>query len=206
MENLQLKNLLNRLSLSIPKIEGWCPVEKAHRMALAVVEAKSDISVELGIFGGRGVITMALAHQLVGKGVAWGFDPWSKSDALEDMVEQEHLEWWSKCDLERVYRGFINKIIEHNVLSYCFWARLRSDQCVKLFEDNSIGVLHADSNHCEKISSDEVLRWKDKVKPGGYWFADDIDWPSTKKAQELLVENGFKLIEDHKKWALYQKS
>lgn len=197
--------LFQRIKESIPKMEGWCTPEKGCALAKAIVDTKAELSVELGVFGGRGIISMAMAHEAIGKGVAWGFDPWTKEAALEGENIAGNDEWWGKLDLEGIYRGFVDHILAHELMKTCYWARLKSQDAVKLFKDDSIDLLHADSNHSEKVSCDEVFRWSSKVKDGGYWFADDIDWPTTKKAQKMLRENGFKLIEDHKKWAIYRK-
>lgn len=188
-----------------PKTDGWASDEKAVRMAQIVNESESKISVELGVYGGRGVIAMAMAHQAIGEGVAWGFDPWSKEAALEGENDKANDEWWAKIDLEAIYRVFVEKVHSHALLPWLYWARLKSAQAVTLFEDKSISVIHADSNHSEKVSCDEVERWTPKLKPGGFWFADDIDWATTKRSQGLLLTKGMVLIEDHKSWALYQK-
>jgi hypothetical protein len=197
--------LMQRIAIHIPKMEGWCTPEKAQRMALAVLDAKNLISVELGIFGGRGVIALAMAHEFLGHGSAWGFDPWEKEAALEGDHSTEDNEWWAKVDLEEIYSGFVKQALSHKLLKYCKWARLRSENAVTLFKNESIGVIHCDGNHSEKTSCIDVKLWASKVCPGGYWFMDDIDWLTTFKAQEMLVDLGFNEIENHKQWALYQK-
>jgi hypothetical protein len=40
---------------------------------------------------------------------------------------------------------------------------------------------------------------------GGYWVMDDTNWPSTTKAQQRILELGFKELEDHGEWKLFQK-
>lgn len=197
--------IYDKINAALPRMEGWCTPEKGCALAKAVVETNADLSVELGIFGGRGVISLAMAHRAIGKGVAWGFDPWTKQAALEGENSKENDEWWGKLDLEWIYGGFVDRAIEHKLLPFCYWARLKSKQAVLLFEDESIGVLHQDTNHSEQVSCDEVMRWKNKVKKGGFWFADDINWETTKKSQKLLADNGFDLIETHESWAIYRK-
>lgn len=201
-----MQALIQRLVTHIPRLHGWCTNEKAIALAKTIVDSKCDLSVELGIFGGRGLISMAMAHDHLGSGITWGFDPWTAAAALEGDNGAENDDWWKKVDYESIYFGFVASVVEHRLTKQCYWSRIRSDEAVKQFADHSIGVIHADSNHSEKVSSDEVMRWKDKVKPGGYWFADDTDWATTKKAQGLLVKHGFKLIHDRAKWAIYQKA
>lgn len=198
--------LMQRIAIHIPKMEGWCNVEKAQRLALAVLDAKNLISVELGVFGGRGCIALAMAHEFLKLGCVWGFDPWEKEAALEGDHSPEDNEWWAKVDLEEIYSGFVKQVLSHNLLKYCKWARLKSSQAVTLFEDKSIGIIIQDSNHSEKISCDEVERWHKKICPGGYWFFDDIDWLTTYRAQQILIEKGFTEIEVYKQWAIFRKN
>lgn len=197
--------LMDRIGAHIPKMQGWCEVIKAQKIANLILSLKPEISVELGVFGGRGVIAMAMTHEFLGKGMAWGFDPWEKGATLEGVTTPEDAKWWSELDIEGIYKGFVGEVIAHNLLSHLNWARIRSDQAYKLFEDGSIGVLHADSNHSELISCGEVENWHKKVKVGGYWISDDIDWLTVWKAQDLLMEKGFEIRENHTKWAVYQK-
>jgi hypothetical protein len=83
--------------------------------------------------------------------------------------------------------------------------RQRSDAAVGGFENGSIAVLHQDSNHSEQISSAEVELWTPKLRPGGYWIADDTDWITTRRAQGLLAEKGFAVVEEHANWKVFCK-
>ena len=69
--------------------------------------------------------------------------------------------------------------------------RMKSIEAVKFFENESIDFLHQDSNHSEETSCMEVELYHSKVKRSGIWCFDDTDWPTTQKAQELLISKGY---------------
>ena len=68
----------------IPKLPGWCTPEKAKRLAELAFGA--ELAVELGVFGGRSLVAIAL-------GIKWGprpehgyvdgIDPYTPAAALE---------------------------------------------------------------------------------------------------------------------------
>lgn len=43
-----------------------------------------------------------------------------------------------------------------------------------------------------------------KPRLGAFWIFDDIDWPTTRPAQQLLLQNGFYCVETYPQWALFQ--
>lgn len=192
-----------------PRIEGWCPPDKGKRMARLVTELPGDhppLCVELGVFGGRGIIALGLAvkHVLNGAGVVHGIDPYTVTASLEGNNEKANDEWWAKVDYNYILghcRGMLNSLGLPAIVQLKL---RRSQEVVGQYADGSIDILHQDSNHSELVSTDEVHAWVPKLRPGGYWIQDDIDWATTRRAQELLIEKGFRKLEDHQKWALYQ--
>src|SRR4051812_46671458 len=96
------QTLSTRIETHLPQMHGWCPPEKGIRLAQAIRDTQAELSVELGIFGGRGVLAMAMAHQEQGRGVAWGFDPWTKSAALEGSNDPANDAWWAALDIEAI--------------------------------------------------------------------------------------------------------
>jgi hypothetical protein len=190
----------------VSMMEGWSTPEKCWHLAKTIIDTNAKLTVELGVFGGRGLIAMAMAHRHQNYGIAWGFDPWLWEACVEGKNAPENDEWWKKVDLKSIYKGFVNHVLMHALEEYCYWARLKSQNAVKLFDDDSIDIIHQDSNHSEEISCDEVNRWKNKVKVGGLWFQDDIDWPTTKKAQELIIKSGYERVFTNDKWAVYKRT
>ena len=192
-------------------LDGWCTPEKAKRMARLVAQAGADryiLAVELGVFGGRGTIAMGLAvkHCLAGIGAVHGIDPFTKQAALEGTNAIQNAEWWGKLDYEAVKIKAARAIRDFGVDKYTRLVIEKSLDVVGTYPDGCVDVLHQDSNHSEEVSCAEVEAWAPKVSRRGFWVFDDIDWPTTKKAQGMLVERKFNLIEMHKTWAVFQRS
>ena len=200
------------IDLLFPALHGWCPPEKAKRMARLVLEASSPLScpvhaVELGVFGGRGVIAMGLAvrHGLGGKGTVLGIDPFSAAASLEGTNAKVDQEWWAKLDYAMILKSAREGIAKAGLEDVVKLEIARSQDVVGRVEDGSVDVLHQDSNHSQEISCYEVETWTAKMRSGGFWIFDDIDWPTTKVAQgRLVASHGFTLIESHEKWAVFQ--
>jgi hypothetical protein len=104
-----------------------------------------------------------------------------------------------------MYIATVNIIRQVNLESVVTLARKKSAEAVLDFEDGSLDLVHQDSNHSEQISCDEVERWTPKLKVGGFWIADDTNWPTTQKAQKLLVEKGYTELYDSGSWKVYRK-
>ena len=197
--------LMDGVADYIPDMPGWSSVEKCQRLAQAIQDSKADISVELGIFAGRAILSMAMAHRDINKGVAHGCDPWNPIACTEGNNDPRNDEWWSNLNHYDYMQYFIQIIIKHRLLDFCQWYRIKSQTMVKLFDDKSISVMHQDANHSELTSCQEVKNWDSKIKSGGYWFMDDTNWPSTQKALGMLDDKGYKRLEEHEDWMLFQK-
>jgi hypothetical protein len=195
-----------RIDKAIAALHGWATPEKATCLARLILQARAELSVEIGVFGGRGTIAMAMAHEALGYGYVAGIDPWSASASIEGENAPENDEWWQAVDYDAVLASFLAAVTSHGLSRQVRVMRQRSDEAVRLFADRSIAVLHQDGNHSEQVSSGEVVRWAPKIKPGGYWVADDCDWPTTAAALVLLEHQGFVLVEDHGSWRVYRKS
>ena len=197
-------SIRDRVTACIPALQGWTSVEKGIRLAELVVEAGAELSVELGVFGGRGVLSLAIGHACLGRGHVVGIDPWIASASLEGENDPTNEAWWREVDHQAVYRDFLAAAERCSLLQQCWVMRERSDVAVKVFADRSVGVLHQDGNHSEAVSTREVELWAPKLARGGCWVADDTDWRTTRRAQEALVGRGFALVEDHESWRIYR--
>lgn len=202
---------LDTPSLSIQQIEqvlnplhGWTTPDKGLRLAQLVLERRSACSVEIGVFGGRGTISLALAHQIQRFGAVTAIDPWKALNSLEGTNSPANDEWWAKLDYDEILISFLNAINQHALGPYIQIRRNSSNDCVAQFTSHSIDVIHQDGNHSEEVSCHEVEHWAPKMKPQGYWVSDDTNWPTIQKSLKLLEKKGFRLIEDHDSWRVYQ--
>lgn len=192
-----------KIAHAVATLEGWCGLEKAEYIALLVLDAAPEKIVEIGVFGGKSVIPMALAAKQYGAHV-WAIDPWSKQAALEGSISAADAQWWGSIDLEAIYSGFIGAVDKFGLLGTITTLRMTDQQALPQFEDGSIGVLHVDGNHTPEVSRRYITQWGAKIKPGGYLIMDDTDWPS--QAETLkLIEIQYQLVKAFPSWAVYRK-
>lgn len=193
---------------------GWCSAAKALKLAELITDNSLEIIVEIGIFGGRSFIPMGMAVRSHGKGACYGFDPMDTQAATEGGVSIENDEWWAKVDLEDMYRWFIQSLLHFQLTNECRFMRIRGETAWRLFEVESINLLHLDSNHSETVSCRDVAMWRSRVAPSGFLVMDDCNWPSQQKAIALIKQSGFKHLGDLPngppgsgcEYAIFQKS
>lgn len=199
------EGLRGRIAAAITPLHGWTTPEKGVRLAELILETGADVSVEIGVFGGRGTIAMAMGHQALGRGYVAGIDPWEAGPSLEGHNDPANDEWWATIDYDDIYERCLAAVVQCGVARHVRIMRERSDTALRLFADSSVAVLHQDGNHSAEISTAEVRLWTPKLAPGGYWVADDTDWATTQEALTLLAAQGFTLLEDHGGWRVYRK-
>ena len=188
-----MNELLNRIHAELPKIDGWCSKEKADEFAKEIVSSMPDICVEIGVFGGSSLIPQAMSLHHNSRGMTYGIDPWERVACLENMTNPGNLKWWGEVNLDAIYQGCREHIQRLGVGDYCELIKDRSENVVGRFEDDSIGVLHIDGNHCEERSLNDATLYLPKVKKSGVIFFDDITWSedgthvTTQKALQFLL-------------------
>lgn len=201
---MNLDEVLAVIETVIPTMNGWCPVPKAKRLARLCADKPVRVGVELGVFAGRSLIAMAFGCSVNGFGHVEGVDPYDKRASLEGANDSANDDWWRSLDYDVIMREAIGAIARHELGPYVSVVRARSLDVVGRYADASVDVIHQDSNHSEEISCAEVRAFAPKVAPGGFWVMDDINWSTTKRAQELLAEIGFRRIEEYESWAIFQ--
>jgi methyltransferase family protein len=190
--------LLKRIYDTIDAMHGWCSAEKARAMARIVVETRPEVSIEIGVWGGKSLMVMALAHCHIDHGHCWGIDPWTAEAALEGVEHPDNREWWSKAPYEVVYRDCLRKLIDADVTHRCSIIRDTSEKASRLFVD--VDLLHIDGNHTEESSVLDVFTWLPKMKTGGHIFFDDVDWTegenvTTRRAVGMVEERCDRVLE-----------
>lgn len=186
----------------LPSMHGWCTCEKGKRMS--ELARGANLCVELGVFGGRSLISMAFALKDQGFGRAEGIDPYVAQASLEGTNDKANADWWESLDYGAIEASARDAVKRLGLEKHVEIIRSFSREAVGLYEDKSIDVLHQDSNHSEEVSCEEVGLWSSKMRSGALWVFDDADWPTTQKAQRELEAIGFLKIEDHKHWKVYR--
>ncbi len=208
----QITDLINPIPPRRP-LEGWCLLEKAKQLAQLVLDVRPSLVGELGVFGGRSLIPQALAMRETGGGVCFGVDTWSAEIAIEafdpsDADDAKQIAWWATIDMHEIYRGCAKAIEDLKLDDYCGLIRARSEYAAQLFALESIDILHIDGDHQQISSCRDVSLWLPRVKPGGYVWFDDTNWPQTQAALGLLEQQCRKIRETtlgESQWRLYQK-
>lgn len=166
--------------------DGWAWPEKAFMLCERIEFEKPSLVVELGVFGGRSMLPMALQLKENGSGVIFGIDPWMSQPCLEGEMERENKEWWAKVNLEDVMHRFFNQVINLGLSDIAVPIRATSQACARLFPEGSIDLLHIDGNHSELASLRDIDNYFLKVRLGGLICLDDIHWPSNQAAVRKL--------------------
>ena len=173
-------------------IHGWCTAEKSLTTMNLILENQAKTCLELGVFGGRSLVAIAIAAKKVSPtSKVIGVDAWTAQASLEGTNDKANDDWWSKVDYNDMYAYTKKIMIENGVDSVVELWKCKSNECVDRFEDKSLDLLHQDSNHSEEISCEEVELFWNKVKVGGHWIFDDANWPTTQEAQKRLVSKGY---------------
>ena len=172
----ELEAMLLKIKKLLPSIHGWCSFEKATALVKTIVQNRASLCVEIGTFGGSSLVPQALALQHNGSGKIYGIDPWSTDAALEEMQKAENVEWWSKVNLEQIYKHCQRHVAMLQLQPYVQLLRDKAENVVDTFADGSIDLLHIDGNHSEALSYKDAVLYLPKVAKGGIVFFDDIHW------------------------------
>jgi predicted O-methyltransferase YrrM len=181
---------------------GWCSPEKAQILASIVLAIRPATSVEIGVFGGRSAIPIALAHKYLGFGNMVAIDPWSKEASIEGYQGQDK-EWWEKIDHDKIYEVFMRQVTERALENVTTVLRAKSDD---VQPPTQIGLLHIDGQHTEQAVRD-VQRFAVNVVRGGFVVTDDITWPGggVQRAVSFLKSIGFVHLYELGTGAVFQR-
>lgn len=192
-------------------LPGWCTYEKAKRLydlvAQTALDFKNDslITVELGVFGGRSLFPMALAHFQANDGLAFGFDTWDNVAPISDENSPVNNEWWAKVAISDVRAQCYASLEQFGLVDYCGLFTMKTVAGAEKFLDKSVTLIHQDSSHNFTTISEELKAWAPKLAVGGFWVTDDNDWPETQKGYALLPEYGLELLENYGSWQVWRK-
>lgn len=200
-----MTELFQNIENITPALDGWGTSNKSQTLAAMVISLRPEVSVEIGVYGGRTFFGLALAHKCIGYGMAIGIDPWNNSAASEG-YEGDNLEFWKTCPLDTIYESFIKKVSEFGVQNVTTIHRMKSDDAPVPEE---IGVLHLDGQHTEQAVRD-VIRFAPKVHVGGIVIMDDTTWKNGEdapvhRAIEELKAMGFKELYPLGTGAVFQR-
>lgn len=182
--------------------EGWSSEERVLEMCQLVLDNKPKVVAEVGIFGGRHMVAMAMALRENGFGKIYGIDAWKLETAIEG-ENAANREWWSKnIDINKIHQLAMDAIWKYGLDEYAIVIRAASQNCHELFK--TIDFLSIDGCHSEIASCRDVVCYLPKVPAGGLIQFDDSDWPTTQKAL-AMVDEQCDLLKDGKNYRIYRK-
>lgn len=187
--------LYNRIAEILPTIHlGWCSLQKACDLAATVVTLRPAVTVEIGVFGGRSLIPMALACKLTGVGRIIAIDPWS-AEASQEGYDATNAEWWGKLDHESVYQDFLARLQQYELRGIVEIQRMKSADAPV---PTCIDLLHVDGQHTDQAVRD-VHKFAPAVRVGGMCYLDDIDWAGggVLRAVDTIKSLGFTELYRH---------
>jgi len=170
-------------------LPGWCTLERAEEMCRSLLTLNPKVCVEVGVFGGRSLLPVALTLRHLGKdGIVYAVDPWTKDAALEGISDLGDRQWWEHFDGPEIFKQFNEAVTRFQLWNHVKVLKLSSSEAVKMFQDRSIDFLSIDGNHSERISTQDVQLWLPKVRSGGIVWMDDTERPSLVNALRLLED------------------
>jgi hypothetical protein len=205
-----MQELLDKVAAVVVTLNGWCTPEKAQWIAKWIVDHRCVTVVDLGVFGGRSLVTMGLAMlQLAKERPGWpgrciGIDSYSNADCVEGEESVAGKDYWKNLDLASVRKNAEDAIEQYGLKEVCDLIIMTGVEAVKRFDDGTLDFVHVDGSHSEAESTRDVKLWWPKLRTGGLLLMDDTDWP-TVRAARFLAESMGKLVHHNVQWEAFQK-
>jgi len=164
--------LFEQISTLVPSLGGWTSVPKAQTFAGLILSYRPMISVELGVWMGRGALSLALAHKDIGKGMVYAIDAWSPEASVEGQINEADRKHWGSANHEAAYQSVLKNVQVLGVQNCTTVIRKRTRD---VEPPDGIGFLIIDANHGNE-AVDDVKKWAPRVLSGGFVYCDDLEW------------------------------
>ena len=186
------------------RLPGWCQPAKAQALAALVLRERPALCVELGVYGGRSAMPVALALRHLGAGVLYAVDPYTFAAAREgDQFGPDPARYWTDGELTRVRAEFVTAAAAAGVLPHLRLLDAPAERVAGAFDPGTVDLLHVDGNHSTPAVARDLALYLPLVRPGGWVAVDDTDWPSVQAALGPL-EAAARLVRDAGPWRLYR--
>lgn len=126
--------------------------------------------LEIGVFTGQNVISVARSFAKHPESKIYCVDPWIDYD--------EYPEY--KGVIQNVYTEFIKNMNNEKLMDKLAVYRNFSQDIVPTFEDDFFDIAYIDGNHETDFVYKDGVMTLPKVKSGGYLIFDDYDWTRTR--------------------------
>jgi predicted O-methyltransferase YrrM len=187
----------------IASLPGWCRPEKAAELMRLVRVYRPRVVCEVGVFGGRSLLPMAVACRELGHGIVYGVDPWEIPAALEGTVQPKDAGWWREQDMQNVKLHFLGAMLHHGLHEHVRVLEARWRDVHPAVPE--IDLAHIDGNHSPEVSLIDTRIVLAKLRPGGWCVMDDTDSPGQIAGALRLLDAACDLIRDWGTWRVYRK-
>ncbi len=189
----------------IDNLPGWCSPEK--RDWLCAQPRPINLIVEIGVFGGKSLLPMALTYP---EAKVYGIDPWLAEASIEGMLNQESITYWQNEEMYSSVMTACKLGIAQLHINNIELIRDKSENVYTRFKPNSIDILSIDGCHSAVPAMRDAVNYLPLVKVGGIIACDDMHWTEnsiyTVKPMVLwLLENGCEWIEEITGCAMLRK-
>lgn len=197
-----------RLSTVMPALEGWCSTEKALKLVEVIITHKIDQVIEIGIYGGKSLVPMALAVKEVNpNGRCIGIDAWDTKVAVQEKTSEGNDEWWSRLDIIRIKNDFLKYLCESSLAGIIRIIELPATESLAIFRRwryrNQFGLIHIDGNHSARQSLRDLKMAYSVLPANGIIVLDDINWHTLAKTHKWLIKRS-KTIFEAGDYGIYQ--
>jgi predicted O-methyltransferase YrrM len=185
-------------------LQGW---HSQHPyLARAIAEVRPRIVVEVGVWKGASVVTMAKEMQRLGlDGAVIAIDTWLGS--AEHYKEKFIADMDFEFGYPRLYRKFLANIGHEGLTDYVVPLPLDSINAFQLLKMRGVrpDVLHIDAGHDYASVMADLKAWWPELTPGGILIGDDYfkswigkaKWPEVRQAfDEFFAANTHTVFEN----------
>ena len=179
-----------QIDVVMPALQGWCTPRKAYWMAELIQSAPSGRPiVEVGVFGGKSLLPIAIAAKACGVPAVYGVEPWSNQIAVETPTTEINDTYWSTLDFPAIKKNFLAVLIAAGLQDIVKILEVPAADANRLLSGERFApfsLIHIDGSHSEAQAFADVTAWEPLLAPGGVLVMDDILWPSVAKARAWL--------------------
>ncbi len=188
-------------------LAGWCTPTKARWLADRVVAESLTHCVELGVFGGRALLALALAVRHLDRGgFVLGLDPYDFERQTEAVDIAAHVDWAKDIPFEAIHQRALLEIRERGLAGCCGILRAAGEDFAGMIGDGTLDLVHVDGCHSVLASCRDVEVWLPKVRVGGLLVLDDCEWSTVQPARAMLVSACGSPVETPEPgWEAYRK-
>ena len=105
--------------------------------------------------------------------------------AVQDETNPANDAWWAAVDFGAVKAELLRFVVAHGLVRQIRIVEAPSARAATLFD--SIDFLHIDGSHSIVSAAEDVVLYARKLRRGGLVLFDDVNWDTTRLAQEILA-------------------